>query len=123
MIIGDTIFWTIEEQATTLTVYSPWMPRMGNAVVASVEVIDFVGTDPKLTSVLETKNSEETDSSAGAATGSAITQVSAGVSSSRFSSLKELVRFKFTLGQADEPSPGDQVAAHFRSLNLAWETN
>lgn len=107
MIIGVTIH-------NGLTAYSPWFPRQGDAATFAAECIGVSGATNTIT--VQTKNMDEADS---AATGSStIALSSAGTSTVRVASLKELVRFKYVVTGTNSY---DWI--HFRVLAPSWETN
>ncbi|MHC5063705.1 MAG: hypothetical protein ACYTG5_07010 [Planctomycetota bacterium] len=109
-VIGEVIFEGYQ------SFYSPWFPRGANVAKFSIEV--FAITGMTLSWEVETKNSEDVDSSA-VQVGSTQTETAAGVSTtSKFTGFKELVRYKFKTGAT--PSL-DWV--HFRMLNPAWLYN
>lgn len=98
----------------TLSVYGPWFPKRGDSAVFTMEVVQV--NSCKLTVDVFTKNSEDTGDGA-AAGGSAITRSTVGRTSGERTSLKELVRYKFTVtGQT--PATTDWVL--LRMVQPAW---
>jgi len=96
--------------------YGPWMSRQADAATFFVEVL-HLSSNASISVVLEHKNSEDPDSSATtAATFTAVS--SAKVEEKAASGLKELVRYKYTVG--DSSSTG---WVHFRMLPPVWLPN
>lgn len=78
------------------SVYSPWMSRGGDKLIITVDVMQL--SSGTLTVEPLTKNSEDTDDGA-AVTGTALSITAASTtatSSSTFSGLEELIRYKFS---------------------------
>jgi hypothetical protein len=96
--------------ASNYAVFSPWMQRGGDNVRATVDVIAKNGSAGITVSVYH-KNSSETGD--GLQSGSSF-QSTSGRVSAEFSSLKELVRFKFDPGS----TTGEWVM--FRMLPVIW---
>ncbi len=79
------------------TVYSPWFARGGDYVRVTLDLIAASSGVDKLKVEVFTKNREEATDGA-VATGTAIDTATVGRSSTEYSVLKELVRYKFTPG-------------------------
>jgi hypothetical protein len=114
MIIGQTLM------GSSSTYYSPWFPRQGDTAVFSAQIIAISATST-LTVVVDTKNTENTDTEAtqpanGTFTGSTAIVISSGPSTPVVG-LKELVRFKYTVSDASSKF------CHFRVLPPSWERN
>ena len=107
MIIGTTVPFI---NSTAFHMYSAWLPRQGNAVRLSAEIL--TSHDLKLT--VQTKNRAEVETDAadlGNSTGT-------GTVSVRVSGVKELVRYKITTNPSLEM--WDEIE-HIRLLDPQWE--
>ena len=116
-VIGTTLI-------TPTTTYSKWFPRSGDAATFFVEVLtSTVNADGQFNVTVQTKNTEDDDSSPAAWNFPTILMqtlpTTVKVWSLRVEELKELVRFKFDW---DVGTPAG-VFAHFRMLPPAWEFN
>jgi hypothetical protein len=94
---------------TDTEVYSPWMPRGGDYMIATVE---FIAGNGSITVSVMTKNKEDTGD--GTAVTGSLSLSAAGRDTDEFSSLKELVRYKFVAGG----SANEWVL--FRMLSPVW---
>ena len=109
-IIGDVIFEGFN------SFFSPWFARGGDAARFAIEIIAISGVS--LSWEVETKNSEDADSSA-VQIGTTTTTTTTGISrTGKFTGCKELVRYKYKTGATDSI---DWV--HLRALNPAWLYN
>jgi len=97
--------------ATNGAVYSPWFERQGDYLRATVEVVAMAGSTGVTVTVL-TKNKEDTGD--GTAVSGSIAQSSAGRGTTEFTTLKELVRFKF------DPGTTSTSWVLFRMLPAVW---
>lgn len=107
MIIGTTVPFI---NGTAFHMYSAWLPRQGNAVRFSAEIL--TSSPVKLT--VQTKNRAEVETDAadlGNSTGT-------GTVSVRVSGVKELVRYKITTNPDLEL--WDEIE-HIRLLDPQWE--
>ena len=82
------------------TVYSPWFPRGGDNLRATLEVVDIQGTGATLTVSVFTKNSEDTSNGADADSSVSFIETDAGRVTKEWvaqgaKGLKEMVRYKF----------------------------
>lgn len=114
MIIGQTLM------GSSSNYFSPWFPRQGDRAVFSAQIVAISSTST-LTVVVETKNTEDTDSAAtqpanGTFSGTAASVISSGAASP-VAGLKELVRFKYAVNDAASKF------CHFRVLPPSWERN
>lgn len=100
----------IRGASTDTKVFSPWMDRQGDYLRATSE---FVAGNGELTVKVYTKNKEETGDG-DLRVSPTISQNTPGRSVAEWSSLKELVRYEFTVGDAS----GEWVL--FRMLNPVW---
>jgi len=76
-------------------VYSPWMERKGDRVIFTVEVQYSIGSN-QLTVECFTKNKTETDDGAAATGSSVVISASNTRTTTEYSALGELVRFKMS---------------------------
>lgn len=103
---------------SAVSVYSPWMPRGGDRMIAT---LDIVATN--MSSMLAEfevavfHKDGETPGDGVSAPGTPITRDSAGRTSAEFGPLDELVRFKFTISA---PSSESAFWAQFRMLSVVW---
>jgi len=113
---GDTAQPAIGQLLMTSSdpVYGPWMPRGGNRLLASWEVINIKDARPKL--AVETKNTENDDAEA-VELGVSEEAVSPGVFALLVSDCLELVRFRY----AADGASNDWV--HLRNLPMSWLRN
>ena len=122
MLIGKSISASYENPTE---VWTPWVPRQGDAMTSTAELIAFSGEDANLTFDVYHKNSEDTGNGAAATTtganafGTPIGSIPA-TTNFRTTGLKEIVRYRITLQYTGETS-GAVVYAHFRLLNPSWE--
>ena len=98
------------------TVFSPWFPRQGDSAIFTLDVVDIDGgaAANQITVQVFTKNSE--DAGSGSQTGSDITRdgtEGAGQAGAEYGSLKELVRYKFSV-------TGTGTRVLFRMLPPSW---
>lgn len=108
---------------TDTTVFSPWFPRGGDKLLATLEVVAVSGATVKVE--LFTKNSEDPDDGDPADTGGSpvnITRSSAGRTTQEWSDeeastigIEELVRYKYTVSGS---ASSDWVL--FRMLPPVW---
>ena len=96
--------------ANNYACYSPWFPRGGDILRATVEVIAKNGSDGVVVSIYH-KNREDTGDGTSLGT---MTQSTVGRGTSEFTGLKELVRYKFDPGS----TTGNWVM--FRILPVVW---
>ena len=84
----------------TQSVYGPWMPRGGDLMSITLDLIstNATGTD-KLTVEVFTKKKDDSGDGA-VATGTSIQTNTVGRSQTTYSALNDLVRYKFTPGGA-----------------------
>ena len=80
------------EALTTTAVYGPWMSREGDRLIATLDLIAITGAGNAQIQVYTKSHEDAGDGSL--ATGAAIAPILAGRSSSEFSGLKDLVRYK-----------------------------
>ena len=116
MLIGETFIGGDGD-----TFFTPLMPRQGNGVTTTFEVVALAAT-AKVTVKLFEKNSESTGEGSENTSGSG-NRTSPGVTSFRNTAIMELVRYQITIEAASEPVLGDIYWAHFRILAPAWETS
>ena len=117
MIIGQTI---LAEDSNASTLSTPWMPRQGDAVTSTFEVIE-ISADAKLTLSIFDKNSETSGEGMINGTASGTDNLSSvSVSSFRNVNLEELIRYQVKLEYTGVST--STVYCHFRILNPAWET-
>jgi hypothetical protein len=98
---------------STDTVYSPWMSRGGDNLIATVDVAGLDGTGAGVLVQLYEKNTEDNGDGTLNTSGT-ITKTDAGRKSQEFLGVKELVRFRFS----NPGSKGDRVL--FRMLQTVW---
>ncbi|MBK8977630.1 MAG: hypothetical protein IPM29_17105 [Planctomycetes bacterium] len=104
-----------ESDGASVSLYSPWMNREGDRVLATLDLVEL-HPDGRLQVSVYHKSAE--DSGDGdPASGTAITRTSAGRTTSEFGPLKEFVRYKFT---CESDGEGTQAWTLFRMLRLAW---
>ena len=109
MIIGQSL-------ASTQTVYSPWVDRMSSEARFYLDII-AVMSGVRLDVVIQHKKRTEADSAA--STIATCTQITTtGIKEVSASSLRELVRFKFTVTDA-----GSMAWIHFRVMPTIWRTD
>jgi len=100
----------IREQSADTKVYSPWFPREGDFLRGTAE---FVAGNGVLTVKVFTKNNEDTGNGTEIA-GTSISLSSAGRGDAEWTTIKEMVRYEFTVGDA----AGEWVL--FRMLSPTW---
>ncbi len=110
-LIGELLFEGV-------TVYTPWMPSLGNSAVFAVDVIAISGLT--LTITLQTKLREATDESANISEPGSISSVTtAGLkTSAELTNFKEMFRYKISTG-----STPSLDWAWLRTLMPSWRTN
>lgn len=111
MIIGTTVPFV---DGAAVALLSPWMPRQGNTVRFTVELIDAV----EIKLIIQTKNVEDIDS---AATDVANSQSDTNPVTVRGTGLKELVRYKVVTNPSPETFGFDTGV--LRCLDPQWEYN
>ena len=98
-------------------VYSPWMPRGGDHMRASVDVIKMTGTGTQTLKIqVRTKKLEET-SDDGTQVGSDWDRTATGDATQEFNGVNELVRYEFSYNTTGNAST-DYVL--FRMLDPVW---
>ena len=112
MIIGQVMYRTASYPHS---VYSPWMPREGNAATFSVETISTTDAS-SYNFTIQHKNLADADSAATDLVSA--TAFTSGVKSVNGSGAKELVRYQVTTVDAVN---SDMLT--FRYLPPQWETN
>ena len=86
---------------TGYAVYSPWFPRGGDNLRATLEVVNRVGTATVTVRVF-TKNAEDVGDGSEAGSSLSISGGAAGRSVAEWAGVtKQLVRYKFTVGGTD----------------------
>lgn len=102
-----------------LSVYTPWFPRGGDNMIVTIDVTQRMAS--QLTIRVFTKNSEDTGDGTDADVGTSIVATATGRSSAEWTSgtatLKELVRYKYTV-QSTGTGAGDWTL--FRMLAPVW---
>src|SRR5688572_20812517 len=102
-----------------ISVYGPWMPRRGDNLRVTLDFIHRVSS--QLTVRVFTKNNEDAGDGNDADAGTSIVASASGRSTAEWTSgtatLKELVRYKFTV-QSTGSGAGDWVL--FRMLSPIW---
>lgn len=112
MIIGRTVL-------NGLTCYSPWFPRQGDGATLAVEIMGRSGAGLDLT--VETKNDDEVDRSAVAATAVSAFPASittTGVTTADYESFREVVRLR-----VDVSGGNTYDGVHLRILSPSWLRN
>lgn len=101
-------------KGSSVSVYSPWMRRGGDSLIATVDVIAITSTTTLTVTVFTKEN--EAEGSGTVVTGSTAA-TAAGRSDGAFNgTLKDLVRYKFS---ATEEEESDDPAL-FRMLDPVW---
>lgn len=103
--------------SSALTIYSPWFPRQGDSLRATLEVVAIAGTGTSINVEVFTKNSEDAGDGTDAAAGTDINRTSAGRETVEWlKSLEELVRYKYTVDSTNDPA----AWVLFRMLPPVW---
>ncbi|MEZ4495175.1 MAG: hypothetical protein R3C29_17905 [Dehalococcoidia bacterium] len=108
---------TAKAATSTPSVYSPWVNRMGDNMLYSVDLVDKSGSALQLKVTVLTKNTEDLPSAQTTLTN--ITTTGSGsevVTEEQAGGIKEQVRYKFEL--AGTIAAGDWVL--FRMLQPIW---
>ncbi|MCA8975788.1 MAG: hypothetical protein KDC98_13785 [Planctomycetes bacterium] len=115
MLIGQTVI----ADEFGLTYYGPWMPSQGNDMTGVVQFFKASGTIASFQCAIQTKNREDSDSSASTlATLTVGTGTPGAVSTQAATGCLELVRYTY----APLVSSGTEWV-HFRGLNPIWAHN
>ncbi len=119
MLLGQTL---AARQGANSVAYTPWYPRQGDSATSSFEVI-AISDDTKIEFDVETKNSEDADSSAtGIGSTTSIIDSGSHDAASLRDGFKELFRYKVTLTADTGAGSGIDLYCHFRILNPSWKT-
>ena len=103
------------------TVYSPWFPRGGCSITATLEVIEIDGSDITINVEIFTKASEAAGAGTDAEAGTDITRTLGDgpgrTSETWVGKVNDLVRYKFTVVNESSEDPGWVL---FRMLPPQW---
>ena len=103
------------------TVYSPWFPRGGCSITATLEVVEIDGTDPTINVEVYTKASDDSGAGTDAEAGRDITRTLGDgpgrTSETWVGKVNDFVRYKFTIANESSEDPGWVL---FRMLPPQW---
>lgn len=108
-----------QADGSAVSVYSPWLPRGADYVLATLDLIKAYNLGASIGSLevrVFHKNAEDAGDGTQVGTTS-ISRETAGRTTTEFGPLKELVRFKFTIGAVGASATG---WALFRMLSPVW---
>lgn len=95
----------IAKAGSDVLIYSPWFPRQGDYLRATVEVLGISSANCTLQTTVYSKNSEDTSDGVVVNAGTVITQTATGRTTEEWNpatgtGLKQLVRYRYKVSQS-----------------------